>query len=123
MLDKIKEIATQISELLKINEQRGQDLLDFIEWGILYLPENFKTTFESREILSTECKTWRISFTTADYLWWKAHLMQHLELLIPPISKIKKDILNDLTEAHANLLLNTATDDLSLTLEEIKKLG
>ena len=47
MLDKIKETAIKIKELLQTNDKRCQDLLDFIEWGILNLPEDFRNNFTS----------------------------------------------------------------------------
>ena len=51
MLDKIKETAIKIKELLQTNDKRCQDLLDFIEWGILNLPEDFRNNFTSDNIM------------------------------------------------------------------------
>lgn len=122
MLDKIKETAIKIKELLQGNDKRGQDLLDFMEWGIENLPEKFRNNFQSNNIFSSKYNQAYIEFTKKDYLWWKKYLIENPRVMIPPITKIKKDILDKVNAEYRDLIFDIANSDLSITLEDIKKI-
>ena len=118
MLDKINETAIKIKELLQTNDKRCQDLLDFIEWGILNLPEDFR----SDNIMPPRYNKAWIEFNKKDYLWWKRYHVENPKIIIPPITKIKREVLDKVIKEYNNLVFDTANEDLSITLEDIKNI-
>ena len=122
MLDKIKETAIKIKELLQTNDKRCQDLLDFIEWGILNLPEDFRNNFTSDNIMPPKHGQYYVEFNKKDYLWWKRYHVENPKIIIPPITKIKREVLDKVIKEYNDLVFDTANEDLSITLEDIKNI-
>lgn len=122
MNGRIKELATKISELLKSNDERCQDLLDFIEWGMKNLPKEIIENFTSNNIMNRKYNECYIQFNKQDYLWWKLYHRNNPKVILPPIYKVKQIVLGQFEQEYSTLLGAMTTDDLEMTLEEIKKI-
>lgn len=122
MNGRIKELATKIGELLKSNDERCQDLLDFIEWGMKNLPKEIIENFTSNNIMNRKYNECYIQFNKQDYLWWKLYHRNNPKVILPPIYKVKQIVLGQFEQEYSTLLGAMTTDDLEMTLEEIKKI-
>lgn len=121
--EKISELCSFLGRIYESKRKRQQEVLDFLSWSIINIPENVRKQIGTIDNVTENYKgkNYGIDLTLKDYNYWKNEIAQHSDICFCPVAKIEKRVLNKVVELSTNEYIESkeALEDIIKQINEV----
>lgn len=121
--EKISELCSFLGRIYESKRKRQQEVLDFLSWSIINIPENVRKQIGTIDNVTENYKgkSYGIDLTLKDYNYWKNEIAQHSDICFYPVAKIEKRVLNKVVELSTNEYIESkeALEDIIKQINEV----
>lgn len=121
--ENIVDLCTILSKSQKAKESRQKEVLDFMQWAIINIPDSIKKQIGAINNITVNYKqtNYGIELTLQDYNYWKNELKLRPDILFIEPKNIEQAILKKITDISVNEYY-TSKEDLEKVIAEINKI-
>ena len=121
--ENIVDLCTILSKSQKAKESRQKEVLDFMQWAIINIPDSIKKQIGTINNITINYKqtNYGIELTLQDYNYWKNELKLRPDILFIEPKNIEQAILKKITDISVNEYY-TSKEDLEKVIAEINKI-
>lgn len=121
--EKISELCSFLGRIYESKRKRQQEVLDFLSWSIINIPENVRKQIGTIDNVTENYKgkSYGIDLTLKDYNYWKNEIAQHSDICFCQVAKIEKRVLNKVVELSTNEYIESkeALEDIIKQINEV----
>lgn len=121
--ENIVDLCTIIGKSQKAKESRQKEVLDFIQWAIINIPDSIKKQIGTINNVTVNYKqtNYGIELTLHDYNYWKNELKLRPDILFIEPKNIEQAILKKITDISVNEYY-TSKEELENVITEINRI-